>query len=203
MELDALTQHVHDQLTASAALGDERTREIAAALAATARSSVRLAILEALSAASAEITDALYAAGNGQATPAVTVHLEGADTVRFTVSGPPGEPAEAGERRPVGGRRGDRPDFTAVVRQPQGRHREGGRPGRDLGEQLARPSRVQRAARRCERLDRHRPPVRPWRSAHHRLDHRLRSGRAMAPAPLLFRLHLLCPTVLTNPREYR
>ena len=94
MELDAFTQHVHDQLTAAAALGDERTREIATALAATARSSVRLAILDALSAAAAEITDALYAGGDGGASPAVTVHLDAPDTVRFSVSGPPSEPAE-------------------------------------------------------------------------------------------------------------
>lgn len=110
MELDAFTQHVHDQLTASAALGDDRTREIAAALAATARSSVRLAILQALSAASAEITDALYAVGNGQASPAVTVHLEGTDTVRFAVAGPPGEPAE-----PEAAARSDDGETTARI----------------------------------------------------------------------------------------
>lgn len=99
MQLDALTQQVHDQLTASAALGDDRTREIATALAATARSSVRLAILDALTTATAEITDALYAAGNGQASPAVALHLDGADAVRFTVSGPPAEPDAASSGR--------------------------------------------------------------------------------------------------------
>lgn len=103
MHLDDLTQHVHDQLTASAALGDDRTREIAATLASAARSSVRLAILEALGTATGEITDALYAAGGGAATPAVTLQLDGSDTVRFTVSGPPTEPAEPSAGRPEDG----------------------------------------------------------------------------------------------------
>lgn len=98
MELEPLTHQVHDQLTAAAALGDDRTRDIAAALATTVRSSVRLAILDALTAATGEITDALYAAGNGSASPAITVHLDGADTVRFTVTGPPAEPAEPAGR---------------------------------------------------------------------------------------------------------
>lgn len=104
MELDALTHTVSDQLNAAAALGDGRTREIAAALASTARSSVRLAILDALAAAATEITDALYATADGQAAPAITVHLEGSETVRFSISGPPPEPAEpASSARPEDG----------------------------------------------------------------------------------------------------
>ncbi len=95
MQLDDFTHQVHDQLTAAAALGDDRTREIAAALATTARSSVRMAILDALAAATTEITDALYDAGDGQASPAVTVQLDGADTARFSVNGPPPEPVDS------------------------------------------------------------------------------------------------------------
>jgi len=110
MQLDDFTQQVHEQLTASAALGDDRTREIAAALAAAARSSVRMAILDALSAASVEITDELYNAGDGQASPAVTVRLEGADTARFAVSGPPPEPAE-----PVALTKADEGEATARI----------------------------------------------------------------------------------------
>ena len=94
MELDDYLREVSEQLTAAAALGDERTREVAAALAATARSSVRMAILDALAAATTEVTDALHAAG-AQPAPAVSLHLAG-DQVRFTVTGPPpDEPSES------------------------------------------------------------------------------------------------------------
>jgi len=98
MQLSTHTHTVAEQLAAAAALGDERTRQIAAALAETAQSAVRLAVLDALTAAGVEITDALYNAGGGSASPAVTVQLEDGDTIRFIVSGPPPEPAETSTR---------------------------------------------------------------------------------------------------------
>ncbi|HEX2902759.1 MAG TPA: ribbon-helix-helix domain-containing protein [Jatrophihabitans sp.] len=111
MHLETMTAQVDTQLAAAAALGDDRTREIAAALAASARSSVRLAILDALSAAAAEITDALYAAGGGPASPAVTLRLDG-DTVHFSVTPPPAEPVAATEPP---GTRADEGEATARI----------------------------------------------------------------------------------------
>lgn len=95
MELEQFLHDVSRQLTAAAALGDERTREVAAALADTARASVRMAILDALAAATVEVTDALHAAiGSAQPIPAINLQLTG-DQVRFTVTTPPDvEPAE-------------------------------------------------------------------------------------------------------------
>src|SRR4051794_28206402 len=100
MELNPFLQDVSQQLTAAAALGDERTREVAAALSATARSSVRMAILDALTEASTEVTDALHAATDGaQPAPAVSLQLSG-DQVRFTVAtAPVVEPAEPASNR--------------------------------------------------------------------------------------------------------
>ena len=100
MELEQFLHDVSRQLTAAAALGDERTREVAAALADTARSSVRMAILDALAAATVEVTDALHAASGGaQPIPAVNLQLTG-DQVRFTVITPPDpEPAEPAASR--------------------------------------------------------------------------------------------------------
>ena len=59
MDLDPYVTAVTDQLTASAALGDERTRQIAAALAASAASALRLATINAVSAAVDEVNTAL------------------------------------------------------------------------------------------------------------------------------------------------
>jgi hypothetical protein len=81
MQLDHHLAQVHDQLSAAAALGDERTREIAATLATAATPSVRLAILNALSAAAGEITAALL---DSPGSPAVTVRLDG-DEVHVAV----------------------------------------------------------------------------------------------------------------------
>jgi type 1 fimbria pilin len=104
MELEHFLREVSEQLTAAAALGDERTREVAAALAGTARSSVRMAILDALAAATVEVTDALHAAGgDAQPAPAVSLQLTG-DQVRFTVTTPPQlEEAEPVATRPEDG----------------------------------------------------------------------------------------------------
>ncbi|HET6878052.1 MAG TPA: toxin-antitoxin system HicB family antitoxin [Jatrophihabitans sp.] len=81
MHLDSHVAAVHDQLTAAAALGDDRTREIAASLATAAAPAVRLAILDAISAAADEITAALL---DYPGSPAVATRLEG-DEVRIEV----------------------------------------------------------------------------------------------------------------------
>ena len=97
MHLDEYIEQVHDQLRASAALGDERTQQIASSLAATVDSSVRLALLAAVSAAAGEITAALCEAQDG---PAVTVALDG-DEIRVditrTADAPAAPPADDGE----------------------------------------------------------------------------------------------------------
>ena len=59
MELDPFISLVTDQLVASAALGDERTQHIAAALATSVAGSVRLATMSAISAATDEINAAI------------------------------------------------------------------------------------------------------------------------------------------------
>ncbi|PZS18145.1 MAG: histidine kinase [Pseudonocardiales bacterium] len=91
MELEDYTHQVHDQLTATAALADERTAQIAATLAASAVPVVRLAIMTALAAAAEEITVALL---DSPGAPSVTVRLDG-DEVRIDVSGGDPEPASA------------------------------------------------------------------------------------------------------------
>jgi hypothetical protein len=76
MRLDDYVSEVQIQLTATAALGDEATRRIAAALAAAAEPAVRLALLNAVSAAADEITAALLDSSDA---PGVSVRLEGDD----------------------------------------------------------------------------------------------------------------------------
>lgn len=82
MQLDDLIQQVHGQLSASAALGDERTREIAATLATTLDPAVRLAIISALADAADEITVALL---DTPGSPAISLRLDG-DQLRVEVS---------------------------------------------------------------------------------------------------------------------
>lgn len=84
-----LTQ-VQEQLSAAAALGDERTREIAASLGTAAAPAVRLAVLNALSAAADEITAALL---DHPGSPAVSVRLD-EDDVHVSVQNT-AEPAAA------------------------------------------------------------------------------------------------------------
>ncbi|MCW2595609.1 MAG: putative transcriptional regulator, CopG family [Jatrophihabitans sp.] len=81
MQLDHHLAQVHQQLSAAAALGDERTQEIAAALATAATPAVRLAVLNALSEAADEVTAALL---DSPGAPAVTVRLDG-DEVHVAV----------------------------------------------------------------------------------------------------------------------
>ena len=59
MDLDPYVSLVTEQLTAAAALGDERTQQIAAALATSAAGAVRLATMSAISATADEINAAL------------------------------------------------------------------------------------------------------------------------------------------------
>ncbi len=61
MDLEPYVTAVTDQLTATAALGDERTRQIASALAVSAASALRLATINAVSAAVDEVNTALLA----------------------------------------------------------------------------------------------------------------------------------------------
>jgi uncharacterized protein (DUF1778 family) len=92
MHLDDYVAQVHDQLTATAALGDERTQHIAQTVAAAATPAVRLAIMTALAAAADEITAALL---DSPGAPSVAIRLDG-DAVRVDVVG--GEPEPAATR---------------------------------------------------------------------------------------------------------
>ena len=69
MNLADAGQQVRDQILAAAALGDDRTREIAAALSQAADAAVRLAVLQALTRASTELADALSDAVATQGLP--------------------------------------------------------------------------------------------------------------------------------------
>jgi hypothetical protein len=91
MHLDDYVRQVHDQLAATAALGDERTQQIAGTLTAASAPAVRLAILAALSEAADEITAALL---DSPGTPAVSVRLDG-DDVRVDVTSSDPEPSAA------------------------------------------------------------------------------------------------------------
>lgn len=74
MELNRYTTRFRDDLVAAAALGDEKTKATAEALAAAAESSARLMLLEALSACAQEVSDKL-----GDWT--VHISLDGTDAV--------------------------------------------------------------------------------------------------------------------------
>lgn len=76
MELQPAVEQVAEQLAAAAALGDERTREIARGLAAAVDPAVRLAVLEALTAAADEITARLL---DQPGSPSIAVRLDGDD----------------------------------------------------------------------------------------------------------------------------
>ncbi|HEY7045894.1 MAG TPA: hypothetical protein VH373_01640 [Jatrophihabitantaceae bacterium] len=89
MHVNEYVEQVHDQMRAAAALGDERTQQIAATLAGTAEASVRLALIAAVSAVANEITAALLETNGG---PAVTVAVDG-DEIRVDIAQGPPEPA--------------------------------------------------------------------------------------------------------------
>jgi hypothetical protein len=88
MQLDDYVRQVQEQLAAAGALGDERTQQIAATLAAAAAPTVRLAVMTAVAAAADEITAALL---DSPAAPAVSVRLDG-DEVRIDVAASAAEP---------------------------------------------------------------------------------------------------------------
>jgi uncharacterized protein (DUF1778 family) len=93
MQVHPSLEQVQEQLRAAAALGDERTKQIADALATAAGPAVRLAILDALTQAAGEITTALL---DYPGSPGVSVRLDGEDiTVDVHASVPPDAPAEA------------------------------------------------------------------------------------------------------------
>jgi hypothetical protein len=89
MHVNEYVEQVHDQMRAAAALGDERTQQIAATLASTADASVRLALIAAVSAAANEITAALLETNGG---PAITVAVDG-EEIRVDIAQGPPEPA--------------------------------------------------------------------------------------------------------------
>ncbi|HEX4726441.1 MAG TPA: hypothetical protein VH298_01500 [Jatrophihabitans sp.] len=88
MNLNDTGHRVREQLIAAAALGDERTREVAATLAQAAESAVRLVVIEALSRASTELADALADAATLNKlswAPEISVQLDG-DRLGFAVA---------------------------------------------------------------------------------------------------------------------
>jgi hypothetical protein len=85
MHVNEYVEQVHDQMRAAAALGDERTQQIAATLAQAADASVRLALLAAVSTAAAEITATLLETNGG---PAITVAVDG-DELRIDLAQAP------------------------------------------------------------------------------------------------------------------
>lgn len=100
MQLEQHIAQVQEQLRAAAALGDDRAREIAAALATAAAPAVRLAVLNALTEASDEITAALL---DYPGAPAVGVRLEGDQLgidVRITQAGAEAEDSRHDEGEP-------------------------------------------------------------------------------------------------------
>jgi len=103
MHLDDYVAQVHDQLSATAALGDQRTQQIARAIAASASPAVRLAIMSALAAAADEITAALL---DSPGAPSIAVRLDG-DALRIDVVG--------GELEPTTASRADDGDASARI----------------------------------------------------------------------------------------
>ncbi len=81
MQLHPYVVQVQSQLNVAAALGDDRTRETAGALAVAAEPAMRLAVLAAVAAAAEEITVALLDAPGA---PAIGVRLDG-DELRIDV----------------------------------------------------------------------------------------------------------------------
>src|ERR1700712_856593 len=97
MDLDHYVSAVTDQLTASAALGDDRTRQIASALAVSAASAIRLTTINAVSAAVEEVNTALLASPASTGIT-VSVRLENDEPVIAVHETPdqalPAEPVE-------------------------------------------------------------------------------------------------------------
>jgi hypothetical protein len=96
MQLDHHVSAVHDQLIAAAALGDERTREIAGTLAGTATSAVRLALIGAVSQAADETTAALL---DYPGAPAIAARLDGDEITLEVRATATTADADGGEQR--------------------------------------------------------------------------------------------------------
>ena len=117
MNLADAGHQVRDQILAAAALGDDRTREIAAALSQAADSAVRLAVLQALTRASTELADALSDAAATRGlpwVPEISVQLDG-DRLGFAVAAIDAEPADAGARTDSADGATDRAEATARI----------------------------------------------------------------------------------------
>ncbi len=82
MQLEPHVARVREQIQATAALGDDRTREVAAGLAEGVDAATRLALLGAVSEAADEITAALL---DQPGAPAVAVRLDGSDALAVEV----------------------------------------------------------------------------------------------------------------------
>lgn len=96
MQLHPYVSQVQAQLAAAAALGDERTKATADALAAAAEPAIRLAVLAAVTAGADDITAALL---DSPGAPSVSVRIDG-DELRVevrTAETVPETPAPAGE----------------------------------------------------------------------------------------------------------
>lgn len=99
MQPETYSKSVRDELLAAAALGDERTQTIAQALARTVESAVRLAVIDAVSAAARELNLLLFGDTDPVADDAPTGIRTSvdADGVRFSVVDPAVAP-ESGSR---------------------------------------------------------------------------------------------------------
>lgn len=95
MQLSSRVTHVQEQLRAAAALGDERTREIADALADAVSPVLHLALLGAVADAADEITAALL---DHAASPVVAVRLDGDEVTVEVRSTEPEQPIEEPRR---------------------------------------------------------------------------------------------------------
>jgi uncharacterized protein (DUF1778 family) len=90
MFLDDHVRLIQEQVGASAALGDKRTRQVAATLAATAEPAIRLALMGTLSAAADEVTAALLDRPDA---PVISIRVDGAQVHVEVTPGAPAEPA--------------------------------------------------------------------------------------------------------------
>jgi hypothetical protein len=98
MQVDEYVRRWTEQLATVTALADERTREVAAALGDASAAAARLVLLEALSDAATELTQALL---DLSGSPAVALRLDGSE-VSFDVrpqdaAAPPVASAEDGD----------------------------------------------------------------------------------------------------------
>jgi hypothetical protein len=97
MQLHPYVAQVQAHLAAAAALGDDRTKQTADALAAATEPAMRLAVLAAVSAAADDITSALL---DSPGAPSVSVRIDGDDLrvdVRVAEAEPDAAPTSAAD----------------------------------------------------------------------------------------------------------